>query len=355
MRELNVLTNTQFDSDFGESEDELQSDTVDCEVGAFTSDVNCTQMLSISTMQSYASDIMMCECCTKKCLIKSREGDAMLNNVKILLSEYNPSVYAKEEDKKIIRFRRNNFLAVALAMGIKDARLQGNDTERVSKNRLNSDLMLPYIGKVCRTIFCKILHLEKKKLHTYRQHAKEGNLRAPIHGLHKKNGNKLIQNNLQFKVTSWLLSLANSVGESSAVRIHRKKIVDGTVRKFTSNVDVTFLPTLYNSSMIYWEFIKDYHAAELQEKGISISRLKLQPSLIELVLCLNTFKSYWKSSTETQLIKIRKPTSDVCDECWTFKNLIRVQRDQEGFDLLYADHSDHVNIAAQMKEEYKID
>lgn len=45
----------------------------------------------------------------------------------------------------------------------------------------------------------------------------------------------------------------------------------------------------------------------------------------------------------------------MCDECWTFNNVVRVQRDQESFDLFYNDHRSHVQAATEMKDEYRGD
>lgn len=74
----------------------------------------------------------------------------------------------------------------------------------------------------------------------YGQHVKAGNLEAPTHGLVSKHGNKALSDNLKNMAIYWFVSLANDIGESSAVKIHRRRKVNNVVEKYTNELGVIF-------------------------------------------------------------------------------------------------------------------
>lgn len=254
-------------------------------------------------------------------------------------------MYKTKSVRKIVSERRNTFLATSIGLSIELVTdMQNEDQQAKSSNgrRRNGSYRLPLVGNVCRDAFCRVLGIDYRKLNNYKRHVKQWHFRPPVYALCNKAGNKQLKNGLADKVVAWILDVGNKVGESSAVRIHRTKAVDGIVSRYVSEVDVTFLPTTYTKEMVYWGFLEYFHEDDLQKRNKTIEDLKHDTSILNVCLSLRTFKRYWSHNEKCALVKVRRPTSDVCDDCWYFRNIIHGKRDQEDFDEMFQQHTEHV-------------
>ena len=140
------------------------------------------------------------------------------NNKKILynlINEFN-SEFSNTPQKKEINSLRDSFLSNFLSL-------------QNLENKL--DYRLPFIGSVCMFLFCYVLKIKKDKIYRFKSFA-QLNLTTlpPSHQLKNKASNNN-NNEIKEKVISWLIQKSIQVGEEKALRIYKRKQINGEIKK----------------------------------------------------------------------------------------------------------------------------
>ena len=104
--------------------------------------------------------------------------------------------------------------------------------------------------------------------------------------------------------------------------------------------------------------MSDYLKDLLHSNGISITDLMLPENRemyrSRIPLSLNTFKTIWRQNEDTKMLKLREPSSNVCDVCWLFKYVVRLSDDAE-LVARVSEKNEHMERANEMKKMYHDD
>ncbi|KAG3143901.1 hypothetical protein PI124_g15531 [Phytophthora idaei] len=109
---------------------------------------------------------------------------------------------------------------------------------------------LPLVGKVCALSFCPSYGITLVTVQRYEGQIFGGTFAAKPHG-NKKNKNASVID-IRWLI-DWFTEFAKEVGDVVPVRVRMKKTVDGTVRKYYSSEQFTFLPAYFTWGRLYDE------------------------------------------------------------------------------------------------------
>lgn len=143
--------------------------------------------------------------------------------------------------------------------------------------------------------------------------------------LSKSHGNKACKNqtlreDVQEKLMEYLSNIVLQDGEAIAARKYKRSLEDGHISVTMENFETIVLPSHYT--------FKALHAHFLSKNPTNDGRKLLSRSSVV---------SYWQKEDWFSNLKIRCPSSDICDECCLLRNQL-LQMTDEDFTMQIGDY-----------------
>ncbi|KAH9109671.1 hypothetical protein LEN26_013979, partial [Aphanomyces euteiches] len=182
-------------------------------------------------------------------------------------------------------------------------------------------------------------------------------LTPPKHKLQDLPGNKRLKRDVSEAVVNYIDKVSKEHGEDGAVTLRKRKISEGMTTVTASSHKCVWLPAYSTRNNMYWLFVKEYckpymHQYELTIRDIMIHR---QNRVSQIPLSYNSFVSLWLGHVDLAWVRTQPPSSNVCDTCWLFKNVVRPSIADDEFECVFEDQATHMTIAKELKTAYKAD
>jgi hypothetical protein len=171
--------------------------------------------------------------------------------------------------------------------------------DRLTKKHAIIPLSIPYVGRVCPTVFEAFWMCgTEKRIGLVKEMRHLPSLNPAPHG-NTGNTARLLAKEKRDKLYTFLKNLEALRGESTTIRRYIRHRKEGRLTARYTKMNVVFLPSCMSKSSLHRKFLE-------RNKNMQISE--------------STFVHYWQKWFPH--LKIRKPATDVCDECCLFKNKI---------------------------------
>jgi hypothetical protein len=211
------------------------------------------------------------------------------------------------------------------------------------RQRLRVAYAIPPFGRVCRQAYIVLWDIGLSALQallTYMtSHA--NTFRPRTHGLSGAVSNNVLAPALQHQIIAFIQEIGETFGEEAEGRQGRRNgpSVEGRV--------VRFLPASYTLIGLYRLFLERYHEPHPEEVAAS-------------PVSFSTFRTLF-ASEPCQHIRIRRPRSNVCDECTMFRAFYRQHSADESAHTSPREEEHitqwqrHIQLAKEAREVYNAD
>ncbi|KAI9915012.1 hypothetical protein PsorP6_007495 [Peronosclerospora sorghi] len=234
---------------------------------------------------------------------------------------YDVSLMSRKEKKLVLAF----FFSTQLAPG---------------KNS-NVKYRVPWLGSVCRSFFLDFWssdveggHIGSDTIRGLREHLRATSPMLPkAHGLTGRS-NKALASETKDAVVNFLTEMSRNYGKSIATRQYkRKKTGDGSIKVTWEKADLILLPSCFSQQNRYKNFLL------VKGEGNNLSR--------------NSFVRIWKADPKLEKLRIRSPSSDICDECFIFKKTMANVMTISEIELLGDGQAEHVRSYKELRDLYE--
>jgi hypothetical protein len=213
-----------------------------------------------------------------------------------------------------------------------DALINQTHIKRLDSDKLKISYIIPYFGIVCLPIFKKFYSCDDRRLKRIRRE-----IRANRSIIMKRHGNACQQNRVlpelvQQKLRAFFTELQLRYGESIAARRYKRQPCNGQIRVTIENVATVYLPSHFSARALHRRFL---------EANESFNRSDL-PSR-------SNFESYWRKPDWFPNLKIKPPSSDICDECSILRTQI-ADMDDEMFSLVQIQSPEGLSVVDSLTE-----
>jgi hypothetical protein len=210
------------------------------------------------------------------------------------------------------------------------------------RQRIHVAYTLAPFGRLCRQAYLVLWDIGVSTLHALQDYMEHhANTFCPrTHGLAGMSSNHALSPALQQSIIDFILDVGEQVGEDDEGR-HGRRMLQGSERRV-----IKFLPASYSLGELYRQFVRQ---AAQEEGGTTTAAVSF-----------SAFRTVFLSEP-CQQIRIRRPRSNVCDECAMFRAFYRQHASDESVQVSCheEDHitqwQQHIHMAREARKEYNAD
>ncbi|KAG0132583.1 hypothetical protein HOY82DRAFT_606469 [Tuber indicum] len=290
-----TISDPLFPSDIGDdswSSDSVNSDSQDSTVQNPVDESQEVPKVSIERLQQF----LHCCTCSQQCTKKA-----------------NPEVWSKwlSYHDSLSKYQKKIMITYLLSPQLSSNQqvLQGPQiyhvgTRPCKRLRWQIKYLLPFVSTVCQNVFQMFWNISRGMLYALIHNLRESQMPIPrTHGNLMQVPHNKIADAVTEDLIAFLSKLKEEEGEAIATGTYKRTLASGALTRYMELETIVYLPSHLSYRIIYQQFLTSNHL-DVSKNPISFSK----------------FYRTWKSDPIHRLMKIRKPSKNVCDECTILKN-----------------------------------